>query len=85
MTQFYAYVHARPDTTTAAGIFYVGKGTAAHMTQRMKDPANRERISLAAKAQWAKLRAVNPTATRLSVPQLQPVMDAAARKDGANS
>ena len=25
-SQFYAYVHARPDTTDASGIFYVGKG-----------------------------------------------------------
>ena len=34
MPQFYAYVHARPNTTTAAGIFYVGKGTLrrAHAT-----------------------------------------------------
>lgn len=26
MAQFYAYVHARPETVDAAGIFYVGKG-----------------------------------------------------------
>lgn len=28
MAEFYAYVHARPNTVSAQGIFYVGKGSA---------------------------------------------------------
>lgn len=39
MQTFYAYVHARPGTITADGIFYVGKGT-LERTVKLKRPHN---------------------------------------------
>lgn len=41
MTQFYAYVHARPGTVSASGIFYIGKGQEGRYKDFGKKQRNR--------------------------------------------
>jgi hypothetical protein len=48
MQDFYAYLHARPNTVDASGIFYVGKGT-LERTTKLKRPHNPYHSSILAK------------------------------------
>lgn len=44
MKPFYAYVHARPATTTVAGVFYVGKGREYRATAMTRRSAHHQNI-----------------------------------------